>query len=373
MSYPFLCNASWVDVRESANPLVLSTAQWLHRVNARHPWNHNEHFHRWILRNLPARRQAAVDVGCGTGVLAEKLVPRFARVTGIDADEDMAAAASARLADKPNVSIKRCRFGTFAETADEGMADLITMVAVLHHLDLGDTLPQVSRLLAPGGRLLVVGLAKVDTPTDVMIDLVSAAANPIVGLIKHPHAALPADVAAVSEPVMPVRDPSTTLAEIAAAVSAGLPGATIRHRLFFRYTLRWDKPRLPCSPQGRVARPMRRSRLPSGRTWSSRRRRTAARQADTVRCGALPCERLFGVDLPEGTENPDQRRGAVPRNQSNARPRVPSPASTSGVRTLADAGRALSESLGARRCLAVWETWPHRARRPPFTGQRKRP
>ena len=41
---------------------------------------------------------------------------------------------------------------------------------------------------------------------------------------------------------MPVRDPSATLAEIAAAAGARLPGAAIRRRLFFRYTLRWDKP-----------------------------------------------------------------------------------------------------------------------------------
>jgi SAM-dependent methyltransferase len=231
-----------LDVRESANPVVLNAARWLAGVNARHPWNHNEHFHGWILRNLPARRQAAVDVGCGTGVLAAKLASRFAHVTGIDADEGMAAAASARLADEPRVSIVRCRFDELAEAASEGEADLITMVAVLHHLDLGDTLQRIPRLLAPGGRLLVVGLAKVGSPTDAAVDLMSAAANPVMGLIKHPRPANPADQAAVGEPAMPVRDPSTTLAEIATTTSACLPGATIRRRLFFRYTLRWDKP-----------------------------------------------------------------------------------------------------------------------------------
>jgi SAM-dependent methyltransferase len=51
-------------------------------------------FHGWILRNLPGRRWAAVDVGCGMGVLAGKLAPYFARVTWIDADASMAAAAS---------------------------------------------------------------------------------------------------------------------------------------------------------------------------------------------------------------------------------------------------------------------------------------
>lgn len=221
----------------------MSVERWLDGVNARHPWNHNEHFHRWILRNLPARRETAVDVGCGTGVLAGKLASRFARVTGFDTDEGMAAAAETRLAGDPRVSVMRCGFDAFAAAAGEGEADLITMVAVLHHLDLGDTLARIPRLLAPGGRLLVVGLARAGSPTDVMIDLVSAAANPVVGLVKHPRPARPADGAAAGGPVMPVRDPSATLTEIAAAAAACLPGAAVRRRLFFRYTLRWDKAR----------------------------------------------------------------------------------------------------------------------------------
>ena len=109
-----------------------SARRWLARVNARHPWNHNEHFHGWILRNLPARRRAAVDIGCGTGVLAGRLAPHFARVTGIDADAGMAAAASARLARDPGVTIRHCGFEPFAAAAGDGEADLITMVAVLH-------------------------------------------------------------------------------------------------------------------------------------------------------------------------------------------------------------------------------------------------
>src|SRR5215469_13965182 len=98
-----------MDVRDSTNPMVLTAARWLDAVNSRRPWNHNDHFHGWILRNLPARRQAALDVGCGTGVLAGKLAPHFARVTGIDAAEGMSAAARARSAVDPRVSITWCR------------------------------------------------------------------------------------------------------------------------------------------------------------------------------------------------------------------------------------------------------------------------
>jgi hypothetical protein len=41
---------------------------------------------------------------------------------------------------------------------------------------------------------------------------------------------------------MPVRNPTETVAEVAAAASTNLPGTRICRRLFFRYTLRWDKP-----------------------------------------------------------------------------------------------------------------------------------
>ncbi len=132
-----------MDVRDRANPVPARARRWLALVNERHPWSHNEHFHGWILRNLPARRCAAADVGCGTGVLAEKLAARFARVTGIDADAAMAAAASARLALDPRVTIRRCAFGQFAGAAGDGAADLVTMVAVLHHIDLDDTMSRI--------------------------------------------------------------------------------------------------------------------------------------------------------------------------------------------------------------------------------------
>src|SRR5262249_49384382 len=143
--------------------------------------------------NLPGRRRAAVDVGCGTGVLAGKLTGLFACVTGIDADAGMAAAAGARLAHDPAVTIRRCSFEELPAAAGDREADLITMVAVLHHLCLDETLARIPGLLAPGGRLLVVGLARADSLPDLLVDLISAAANPVMGLIKHPRSARPGE------------------------------------------------------------------------------------------------------------------------------------------------------------------------------------
>jgi SAM-dependent methyltransferase len=228
-----------MDIRDLPGPLHQSLA----KINARQPWNHNEHFHGWILRNLPARRRAALDIGCGKGVLAGKLATHFANVTGIDRNEGMAAAAGMHLRDFPQVSIQRCDFADFTSTAGDGGADLITMVAVLHHLDLDDTLARIPRLLAPGGRLLVVGLARPDSLADLAFDVVSGAANPVMGMIKHPRPVRLAQRAPGELPVMPMMDPAATLAEITKSARAYLRGSSVRRRVFFRYTLRWQKPR----------------------------------------------------------------------------------------------------------------------------------
>ena len=134
----------------------------LNRWNARHPWSHNDHFHGWILRNLPVRRSAALDAGCGRGALVEKLADHFEQVTGVDPDAEMAAVARERLAGLPGVEVRQ---QSLLDTT--GRYDLVTMVASLHHLPLEPALRHTAELVAPGGRLLVVGLAQLGSPADI--------------------------------------------------------------------------------------------------------------------------------------------------------------------------------------------------------------
>lgn len=224
-----------MDIRTVPNPLVRAGGRWLHRVNQRHPWSHNDHFHGWILRRLPARRRRALDVGCGAGLLLSRLRGHFDEVLGVDADAAMAAASAERFAGDPAVAVRHARF----EDVD-GAFDTITMIAVLHHMPLEAALRHASELLEPGGRLLVVGLARPHTVTDLVWEVVSSLLNPLVGMIKHPHPVTkPVDDGA---PAMPVRDAAETFAELALVVRRVLPGARIRRRLFFRYTLEWTRP-----------------------------------------------------------------------------------------------------------------------------------
>lgn len=208
----------------------------LRDLNARHPWNHNDHFHSWILHGLPERRRAALDVGCGRGGLLVELAPWFDRVEGIDRDPGMREAAARRTADFPQVSIPEAPFEDL-----EGPYDLITMIAVLHHLDLERALARVRDLLAPGGRFLCVGLAPPSSLRDHAWDMASMATNPLIGAVKHPWPARH-DADAAARTAIPVRDPSIPLDELVRRAAPILPGLAARRRLAFRHTLAWTKP-----------------------------------------------------------------------------------------------------------------------------------
>jgi 2-polyprenyl-3-methyl-5-hydroxy-6-metoxy-1,4-benzoquinol methylase len=49
-------------------------------------WNHNSHYHNYLLRQLPIEVEQILDVGCGQGLFASKVANRAKRVDAIDVD-----------------------------------------------------------------------------------------------------------------------------------------------------------------------------------------------------------------------------------------------------------------------------------------------
>lgn len=162
-----------------------------------------------------------------------KLATHFDRVLGIDRDAGMREAAGRAVAGYTNASV------TAEQLADlRGEFDLITMVAVLHHLDAKSALVEARRLLAPGGRLIVVGLAQPESRLDWVWDVACLITNPLIGLVKHPARALHPSS---DGPSYPTVDPKDTYADLRGTFARHLPGARLRRRLGFRFTAVWTK------------------------------------------------------------------------------------------------------------------------------------
>lgn len=99
------------------------------------------------------------DLGCGTGAIAAELAGRVARVIGVDASAAMLRAARRRTADQGNVELHEADLARLPLEA--GRCDAALMVLVLAYLDAPlPALREAARILAPGGRLVVVDAAR---------------------------------------------------------------------------------------------------------------------------------------------------------------------------------------------------------------------
>lgn len=95
-----------------------------------------------------------LDFGCGDGQLSYHLLQRGAtNVTGIDISPGMVDVARKRIArDFPDADSHFVAGDGHETGLESGAYDLIVGKWVLHHLELDRALPEIRRLLAPGGR-----------------------------------------------------------------------------------------------------------------------------------------------------------------------------------------------------------------------------
>jgi ubiquinone/menaquinone biosynthesis C-methylase UbiE/DNA-binding transcriptional ArsR family regulator len=101
-----------------------------------------------------------VDLGTGTGRMLQLLAPRATRAVGLDASHAMLSVARANL-EKAGLHRVELRQGDiYAPPFPRNAFDLVVIHQVLHYLDdPSRAIREAGRLVAPGGRILVVDFA----------------------------------------------------------------------------------------------------------------------------------------------------------------------------------------------------------------------
>jgi ubiquinone/menaquinone biosynthesis C-methylase UbiE len=190
-------------------------------------WNHNVHYQPVILAAVPPGCGPALDVGCGDGMLACRLAERCAEVTGIDREPRMIALARAQ--EHGRTRFIEADFLTYPLALNS--FDFVCANTSLHHMDFAAALTTMARVLRPGGRLAVIGLAADES----LADLLAAAPGVPVNLAYRARYRQ-------GESGAPIMDPYMSWREVRVAAARLLPGVRYRRHLLWRYSLLWRKP-----------------------------------------------------------------------------------------------------------------------------------
>jgi len=118
------------------------------------------HVHRAMLRSLPsAAPEATLDVGCGTGLLLEKLRRKWpsTKLVGLDLSKEMLFKALNNTNEEDDIGVVQ---GSVYELPfAQGSFDLVTNAISSHwYLELDSALAELARVSRPGARLLMANL-----------------------------------------------------------------------------------------------------------------------------------------------------------------------------------------------------------------------
>jgi len=201
-------------------------------------WNHNEHYHGFLLRHVPETCRAALDIGCGTGAFSRLLAARSERVVALDLSPRMIEIARARSKSYPNIwfQVIDVTEWPFPEEA----FDSIVSIATMHHLPMEGMLLRMKQALRVGGILAILDLYEssgwqdrlsgiVATPVGLALSLVKT------GRLREPRRAREAWAAHGRTDRYP------TLTEVREICRRMLPGARVRKHLLWRYSVIWEK------------------------------------------------------------------------------------------------------------------------------------
>lgn len=197
------------------------------RSSDRPRWNHNIHFHPVALSAIPAGARSALDIGTGNGLLAVELRRRVDEVVAVDLDAGVLREAAS---DHPDIDWLQAD----VMAHDFGRRfDVVASVATLHHLpDLRAGLRRMAELTAPGGVLVVVGVARGSTTLDH--------ARSLIGVLQHQWYARTRGVWEHTAPT--VWPPPHTFTDVRRAATEVLPGSRWRHFALWRYAILWRRP-----------------------------------------------------------------------------------------------------------------------------------
>ena len=201
-------------------------------------WNHNNHYHDFLLQNVPPGCQKALEIGCGTGSFSRRLAQHSRQVQAVDLSPEMIRIAESRSDQFPNIEFRVVNINPRSFPYED--LDCIAAIATLHHLPLAEMLARMKDALRPGGVLLVLDLFEPEGLSDTIRDCLAMPVS--VGLrLLHNGRMRPSRELREAYAEHARHDSYTTFSQVREICAAILPGARLHKHFFWRYSIVWRK------------------------------------------------------------------------------------------------------------------------------------
>ena len=202
-------------------------------------WTTNNHYHEFLLRQLPANCEQALEIGCGTGSFARRLAERCCNVTALDLSPEMIRVARERSRQFENLQFELA--DAMAWDFPNSRFDFVCSIATLHHLDQRELLPKIKDALRPQGVLVILDLVQSSSVLERMLDVIGLGVSTGLRLIHNGQLQPPPEVRKAWEQ-HGKHDHYASVKQMRALADQILPGSSVKRHLLWRYTLIYQKP-----------------------------------------------------------------------------------------------------------------------------------
>lgn len=193
-------------------------------------WNHNTIYHKLILKHLPRSLNSALDIGSGLGTFSYKLSSIFSDVNSLEPDNQSIELSMKKFGSKKNIHYINTSFENHNFASEK--YDFISTIASIHHMDFKPALIKMSGLLKPGGKLVILGLFRESSISDLFISLIAILPNLIMNTLFKDEA---------DNSKMITTRPQMSIKEIKEASKDILGDFKFRRHLFWRYSIIYEK------------------------------------------------------------------------------------------------------------------------------------
>lgn len=207
-------------------------------LNEQKGWNHNTHYHRFLLKQLPSKCKIILDIGCGTGEFSRLLARRADKVIAIDLSPNMIEVAKEKSKQYPNIDFQVADVLQWKFPSEE--FDAIFSIATVHHLPVEELLPNLKAALKLGGKLVILDLLEHENLGDKLSDFIAVPLNYFFQTTKNRDIKISPEAAEAMREHLRI-DKYLTLSQARRIYQSSLRKAKVKKHLFWRYSMVWKK------------------------------------------------------------------------------------------------------------------------------------